>query len=62
MKWTTGLMAATLAMLIVMGTAHPRPGDEGAGRFREIYKELVETNTTLSAGDCTLAEAHGRTA
>jgi acetylornithine deacetylase/succinyl-diaminopimelate desuccinylase-like protein len=24
-------------------------------RFRELYKELVETNTTLSAGDCTLA-------
>ena len=26
-------------------------------RFRAIYKELVETNTTLSAGDCTLAAA-----
>jgi acetylornithine deacetylase/succinyl-diaminopimelate desuccinylase-like protein len=24
-------------------------------RFRAIYKELVETNTALSAGDCTLA-------
>jgi hypothetical protein len=24
-------------------------------RFKSIYKELVETNTTLSAGDCTLA-------
>jgi acetylornithine deacetylase/succinyl-diaminopimelate desuccinylase-like protein len=24
-------------------------------RFRELYKELVETNTTLSAGSCTLA-------
>src|SRR3569833_1263614 len=24
-------------------------------RFRALYKELVETNTTLSAGDCTLA-------
>jgi acetylornithine deacetylase/succinyl-diaminopimelate desuccinylase-like protein len=24
-------------------------------RFREIYKELVETNTTLSSGSCTLA-------
>src|ERR1700746_3534694 len=23
--------------------------------FRELYKELVETNTTLSAGSCTLA-------
>ena len=28
---------------------------ESLQRFREIYKELVETNTTLSAGDCTLA-------
>ena len=27
----------------------------GEQRFREIYKELVETNTTLSAGSCTLA-------
>jgi acetylornithine deacetylase/succinyl-diaminopimelate desuccinylase-like protein len=24
-------------------------------QFRELYKELVETNTTLSVGDCTLA-------
>ncbi|MBS0577802.1 MAG: M20/M25/M40 family metallo-hydrolase [Proteobacteria bacterium] len=24
-------------------------------RFRDLYKELVETNTTLSAGSCTLA-------
>jgi acetylornithine deacetylase/succinyl-diaminopimelate desuccinylase-like protein len=25
------------------------------GRFRDLYKELVETNTTLSSGSCTLA-------
>src|SRR6195952_938921 len=25
--------------------------------FRALYKELVETNTTLSAGSCTLAAA-----
>jgi acetylornithine deacetylase/succinyl-diaminopimelate desuccinylase-like protein len=55
MKRIIGLMTATLAMLIGVGTAQAGPGDEGAGRFREIYKELVETNTTLSAGDCTLA-------
>src|SRR5256885_9000465 len=24
-------------------------------RFRQLYKELVETNTSLSAGSCTLA-------
>jgi acetylornithine deacetylase/succinyl-diaminopimelate desuccinylase-like protein len=29
--------------------------DDGWPRFRETYRELVETNTTLSAGDCTLA-------
>src|SRR5450631_4396248 len=28
---------------------------EGLQRFRSIYKELVETNTALSVGDCTLA-------
>ncbi|HEY0799733.1 MAG TPA: M20/M25/M40 family metallo-hydrolase, partial [Steroidobacteraceae bacterium] len=27
----------------------------GEQRFRALYKELVETNTTLSAGSCTLA-------
>jgi len=26
--------------------------------FRELYKELVETNTTLSAGSCTVAAEH----
>jgi acetylornithine deacetylase/succinyl-diaminopimelate desuccinylase-like protein len=27
----------------------------GEARFRALYKELIETNTTLSAGSCTLA-------
>jgi acetylornithine deacetylase/succinyl-diaminopimelate desuccinylase-like protein len=30
-------------------------GSGGEDRFRALYKELVETNTTLSAGSCTLA-------
>src|SRR5215468_7691550 len=30
----------------------PSPGEAA---FRELYKELVETNTSLSAGSCTLA-------
>ena len=48
-----------LALLIqVMATAQEAPmkplrPDQVA--FRALYKELVETNTTLSAGDCTLA-------
>jgi acetylornithine deacetylase/succinyl-diaminopimelate desuccinylase-like protein len=28
---------------------------EGEAQFRDLYKELVETNTSLSAGSCTLA-------
>ncbi|MBL8771053.1 MAG: M20/M25/M40 family metallo-hydrolase, partial [Phenylobacterium sp.] len=31
------------------------PVDTGEAEFRALYKELVETNTTFSAGDCTLA-------
>ena len=30
-------------------------GDKGEAAFRDLYKELVETNTTLSSGSCTLA-------
>jgi acetylornithine deacetylase/succinyl-diaminopimelate desuccinylase-like protein len=49
-----------LAALVIAAIckAMPAPATTDAGglqRFREIYKELVETNTTLSAGDCTLA-------
>lgn len=29
--------------------------DNGRARFRDTYRELIETNTTLSSGDCTLA-------
>ena len=49
------LAAATLALLLIASTSRARQDDKGLQRFREIYKELVETNTTLSAGDCTLA-------
>lgn len=33
-------------------SSDPRAGE---ARFRDLYKELIETNTTLSAGSCTLA-------
>jgi hypothetical protein len=49
------LLAALLSAVAASPPAHaqsPRP-DQLA--FREIFKELVETNTTLSAGSCTLA-------
>jgi acetylornithine deacetylase/succinyl-diaminopimelate desuccinylase-like protein len=45
--WTSGICAAM--------AAHATTETEGLQRFRAVYKELVETNTTLSAGDCTLA-------
>jgi len=46
--------ACALAVLMG-GIACAQGADQGLSRFRETYKELVETNTTLSAGDCTLA-------
>ena len=53
---TSRFLAAAAALLAGAAAfpafAQPAP-DEAA--FREIYKELVETNTTLSAGSCTLA-------
>jgi acetylornithine deacetylase/succinyl-diaminopimelate desuccinylase-like protein len=53
-NWIRGL-AATSALL-AMGTATAqsslRPDQQA---FRDLYKELVETNTTLSVGSCTQA-------
>src|SRR3984885_9417659 len=48
---------ALAATLVWFGALAAPPQDTPAGeqRFRELYKELVETNTTRSAGSCTLA-------
>ncbi len=51
------IRAAFLSVLVALQAAPVsaqalRPDQ---AQFREIYKELVETNTTLSAGSCTLA-------
>jgi acetylornithine deacetylase/succinyl-diaminopimelate desuccinylase-like protein len=43
------------AGLLIVGSASRAATDNGEPRFRALYKELVETNTTLSAGNCTLA-------
>ncbi|HEY2750753.1 M20/M25/M40 family metallo-hydrolase [Phenylobacterium sp.] len=50
------ILGAALALGLVhtASAADLRPDQV---RFREIYKELVETNTTLSAGSCTEAAA-----
>jgi acetylornithine deacetylase/succinyl-diaminopimelate desuccinylase-like protein len=46
------LSAAIAASLALPAYAQTRPDQQ---RFRALYQELVETNTTLSAGDCTVA-------
>ncbi len=46
-----GKLFITAASLTFASSALAQPAGEGA--FRAIYKELVETNTTLSAGSCT---------
>jgi acetylornithine deacetylase/succinyl-diaminopimelate desuccinylase-like protein len=47
-----GAATAMLAGTLYAETTAPTSGEL---KFRELYKELVETNTTLSAGSCTLA-------
>ena len=48
----TFLGAALAVSLTLPAAAQTRPDQL---KFRELYKELVETNTTLSSGSCTLA-------
>lgn len=52
-----GLVAACLAPAARAAESAPAPATLRADQlaFREIYQELVETNTMLGAGDCTLA-------
>lgn len=52
-RWI-GWTAAALALLPVPAAAQTRPDQQA---FFGLYKELVETNTTLSAGSCTQAAA-----
>ncbi len=48
-----GVLAAL--WVLPVGATPPQDSPSGVQRFRDLYKELVETNTTLSAGSCTLA-------
>src|SRR5476651_1827914 len=48
-----GWIAALAALLALPASAQDLRPDQQS--FRALYKELVETNTSLSAGDCTLA-------
>ena len=54
LKFMAGLAASML--MAAAATAQPAPNPQpGEPAFRSLYKELVETNTTFSAGSCTLA-------
>ncbi|HVI32786.1 M20/M25/M40 family metallo-hydrolase [Phenylobacterium sp.] len=50
-------LAAVAALVAGAFTAAPAAAQDfpGQAEFRGLYKELIETNTTLSAGSCTLA-------
>ncbi len=53
MRFSKMIAAATLAALSSTSMAQSLRPDQAA--FRDLYKELVETNTTQSSGSCTLA-------
>jgi acetylornithine deacetylase/succinyl-diaminopimelate desuccinylase-like protein len=65
MRIATGALVAS-ALLLASATQAQTPAKPDEAQFRALYKELVETNTSLSAGDCTLAArrmaAHLKTA
>jgi acetylornithine deacetylase/succinyl-diaminopimelate desuccinylase-like protein len=54
MSKTPAVLAATVLCLCTCIPARAQT-PSGETHFRELYKELVETNTSLSAGSCTLA-------
>lgn len=49
------LLASPPILAQSQSQSQSEPQREDQTRFRALYKELVETNTTLSAGSCTLA-------
>jgi len=55
MKTGLAIAAALLAGAAAPALAQPAALRPDQVEFRALYKELVETNTTLSAGSCTLA-------
>ena len=46
------VLGAVTALMACVQNAYADPTEQ---QFRALYKELVETNTTLSTGSCTLA-------
>ena len=54
-RFASALVASVLIAGAVQAATSAKAIDNGEPVFRALYKELVETNTTFSAGDCTLA-------
>ena len=54
-RFAAALAASTLMAGAALAAPAKPAADTGEAQFRSLYKELVETNTTFSAGDCTLA-------
>ncbi|HEX5378040.1 MAG TPA: M20/M25/M40 family metallo-hydrolase [Phenylobacterium sp.] len=52
---TFSAVAALLSGAVIASSAHAQAARPDQLAFRELYKELVETNTTLSTGSCTAA-------
>ena len=50
-----GLLTGLLGIAALCGATASFAQQPGEAAFRATYKELIETNTTLSAGSCTLA-------
>jgi acetylornithine deacetylase/succinyl-diaminopimelate desuccinylase-like protein len=48
-------MVRIVTLVAALGVSLAAAAEPGESQFRALYQELVETNTTLSAGDCTLA-------
>jgi len=52
------ILTSALAVAVTWAcaaVAEPLPNFAGQEEFHELYKELIETNTTASSGSCTLA-------
>lgn len=49
------IVRTIVAAALAASTASAQAPRAGEAAFRDLYKQLVETNTTLSAGSCTLA-------
>jgi len=49
------VQAIVAAAVLASSAAAQNPPRAGEAAFRDLYKQLVETDTTLSAGSCTLA-------